>query len=304
MKTASSFLGPLLLLILLAGCVPAPRKGDGRLSLRVVWGGGRPGPRAVEEIRTVTASLGRQGLRITAALEVDQAGGTAAGRFEGLYPGDWNVKVDAAAADGTVIYTGQTTVTIISNEECSLAMTLSPNPGKLDFRMDIAPLLAGGLEITGGRLYVYGDPASNSATVTKDLIREGNLLRGLVENLPTKTYEARVAIPNLSNAVFISAYFSFSILPGRTTAVFLSADGGVDLIIGITAEPPQVTGLTAVVEEGRVVLSWQAVEEATRYRVYRTDADGRFRELALIDATTIGYVDEGFAQATPYAGSV
>ena len=305
MKMIPALFAPLVLFLLLVGCLPAPRKGDGRLSISVTWGDGRQVSRAVEEIRTVTASLTRQSLRVSVALTVDQANGAATGRIEALYAGEWKVKVDAAAADGAVIYTGQTTVTIASGEERSVAMTLSPSPGRLDLTMDIAPLLAQGLEVAGGKLYIYGDPASGSATITKDMAREGSLLRSIVENLPTKTYEARIAVPQSTSAIFTSAYFSFSILPGRTTGVFLSADGGVDLTIGIAAEPPQVTGLTAAVEEGRVVLSWQAVEEATGYRVYRTDGTGRFKELAVVEGGGItSHIDESFAQAAPYHGGV
>ena len=45
MKTAPGFLGFFLVFMLLAGCVPAPRKGDGCLRLRVAWGSERLGPR-------------------------------------------------------------------------------------------------------------------------------------------------------------------------------------------------------------------------------------------------------------------
>ncbi|MGQ9778271.1 MAG: hypothetical protein ACUVRM_00135 [Bacillota bacterium] len=296
---------PLILFLFLTGCLPAPRKGDGCLNLRVTWSGARQATRGVEEIGTVTAYLTRQSLRVTVALAVDQTEGAATGGIEGLYAGDWKVKVDAAAADGAVIYTGETTVTIVSHGEQVVEMGLDPTPGKLELVMDITPLLAQGLTVTGGRVYIYGDPTSNAATVTKDMTLEEDRLRTLVENLVTKTYEAKVAIPNTTNAVFTSAYFSFSILPGRTTKVFLAADGKVDLTIGVMAEPAQVTGLAATREGGAVSLGWTAVPGATGYRVYRTDAEGRFKGLVVLEGggnTT--YVDESFAQAPSYAGGV
>ncbi|NLG84760.1 MAG: hypothetical protein GX493_09205 [Firmicutes bacterium] len=288
-----------------AGCLPAPRKGDGRLSITVIWGTARGVTRGVEEIAMVIAELTRERLRVTASLTVDQTGGVAKGTLDGLYPGEWKVKIDAATADGTVIYTGQTTVDVVSGQEQTLEMNLLPAPGRLELIMDITPLLAQGLTISGGRLYIYGEPTSNAATAIEDMSVEEDRLHTLVENLATKTYEAKVAIPNISNAVFISAYFSFSILPGQTTRVFLAADGGVNLTIGVITAPAQVTGLTATREGETVRLSWSAVPDATGYRVYRTNSEGRFKGLVVLEGGgQTGYVDEDFVQAPSYGGAV
>ncbi len=306
MKNAS-LLAALLLCIAVAavGCLPAPRSGDGRVDLTVTWGASRAGARMLEDIATVTATLTRQSLTVSVSLVVDFAAGTATGAAEDLYPGEWTVQVDAVARDGTVIYTGQTTVMVVSGQTSQASLTLQPAPGSLDITMDISLLLDKGLEITGGKVGIYKDPASGSATY-KDLTVQGTELHGLITGLASQTYEARVVIPQATNAIFTSEFFRFTIRPGRTAIVYLDNDGQASVAIGILPEPGQVTGLhVTFAGTERVDLAWDSVSGAEGYRVYRTDEDGRFVQREVLSGGGISsYSDTEFASAKPYNAQV
>ena len=307
MKTgAKSILLAICAATLIGGCVPAPRQGDGRISLHVSWGAAERGLfRGLEEIRAVNATLSRQNLKVVIPMLVDPEGGNASGTATGLYAGEWTLKVDATMADGTVLYTGQTKVMVVSNKECHVELTLRA-VGTLDITMDIALLLAKGLEVTGGKIGIYEDPTSGSATY-KDMVREGEgaaaVIHGVVNNLAAMTYDARVVIPQVTNALFTSEYFQFSIQPGRTTTVHLAADGHVVVDVTIVPEPGQVTGLSATSGPSGVTLSWNPVSGATGYRVYRTEGDGRFKHLDIVGGVTT-YTDDAFNEADPYGGKV
>ncbi len=294
-----------LLLILFAfgsGCLPAPRRGYGTVEITANWGGTRLG-RALSEIESVKATLTRESMTVTVSLTVGD--GSATGSATGLYAGQWTVRVDAAMADGTIIYTGQSSVTAASNETRSVAVTLNATPGALDLSMNIAPLLAQGLTIPGGKVGIYKNPATNTATYY-DLTVTGTTLHGVVANLPSRTYDAKVVIPQSSDAIFTSAYFQFSILPGRTTPVYLDADGWLAVDVQIVPEPGQVTGLSAVKDGTSVILAWSPVPGATGYRVYRTDGEGRFVQLKdpIAGGEVTTYIDTGFGSAPLYDGMV
>lgn len=309
MKTvAKSVLIALCTAIVVCGCVPAPRQGDGRISLRVSWGTAERGLfRGLEEISAVNATLSRQSLKVVVPMTIEPAGGSASGTATGLYAGEWTLKVDAVKADGTVLYTGQTKVMVVSNEECHVVLSLRA-VGTLDITMDISLLLEKGLEVPGGKIGIYEDPTSGSATY-EDMAREGEgaaaVIHGIVNDLEAKTYDAKVVIPQATNAVFISKYFQFSIQPGRTTTVHLAADGHVVIDITILPEPGQVTGLLATPGPSAVTLNWNPVSGASGYRVYRTDGNGRFWQLEVIGGGGVtSYTDGTFGEADPYNGKV
>lgn len=302
------FVGVLALVFALAvagaGCLPAPREGDGRVEMRVAWTAAREAWRSLDEIAAVTAVLTRQKLTVTVAMTM--GAGEATGTAEGLYAGEWGVRVDAATIDGTVIYTGETTVMVFSGQTSSVEMTLAPAPGKLDITMDVQFLLDQGHAVTGGKVGIYKDPDSGSADY-EDMALAGAALHALVEDLAPQTYDARVVIPQATDAIFTSEYFQFDILPGRTTVVHITNDGQVQVEIDIIAEPGQVTGLAAIKDGTNVNLSWLAVSGATGYRVYRTDGEGRFRQCpgGLLDGGGVTtFTDSTFADADPYAGVV
>lgn len=288
--------------LILGGCLPSPRKGDGRLSLRVSWGD-KAVSRGVEEIAAVEAYLTRQGLTITKSLDVDQANKTAGGTIEGLYAGEWTVRVDAAKADGTVIYTGSRSVNVVSGATTDAALTLAPAPGELDISLDITPLIAAGHEVAEGKVYIYKPDSGNSSSY--EMLREGGNLRGLVGNLASITYDARVAVPQMTNSIFTSRYFQFDILPGRTTRVHLAADGEVSVDVTIIDQPGRVEGMRAHADGEQAILSWIQTPGATGYRVYRTDGDGRFRLCGTIeDGAITSYIDLEFGRAEAYGGII
>ncbi len=211
------------------------------------------------------------------------------------------VKVDAVMADTTVIYTGQTKVMVAAGETREVALALAPAPGRLAITMDVQPLLDAGKVFDKGSLYLYyGD----SSITPKDMTLAGGSLAAQVELAP-RTYDAKVAVPNVTNSIFTSEYFSFDILPGRTTTVSLGADGALSVDISIAAEPDRVTNLRAMPNGATVTLTWDQAARATGYRIYRTDKDGRYKDLGAVEGGSVTtYTDENFGTAAPYDGKV
>lgn len=285
------------------GCLPAPRAGDGRVDLSVSWEAARAGMRGLDEISTVTAVLTRQSIIVTTALIIE--GNTASGTVDGLYAGEWKVRVDAAMADATVIYTGQTTVMVVSGATRTATVTMQAAPGSLDITLDVGGLIDSGYTVTAGKVAIYENPATGTATY-KDLTLGGRTLHGLVTNLTPKTYDARIVIPAATSPDFATEYFQFAIRPGRTTVVQFTNDALVALGITIIPEPGQVTGFSAVKNVAeQVEMSRHAVSGASGYRIYRTDIDGRFKELVVLDGGGVTTcVDTTFASAKLYDGMV
>lgn len=292
--------GLILALTAFSGCLPAPREGDAKLTITVSWP--TASARSLDEIDAVNVTLKRQDLTVSQTLAISGSG--ASGTIEGLYAGDWSVKVDATSGDIS-IYTGQTTASVVSGETREVSMTLNAAPGQLDVTMQIQFLLDQGKEVTAGKIAIYMDPNTGTATY-KDLARKDATLYALIPDLPSRTYDARIVIPNASSPIFTSSFFQFDIRPGRTTQVLLTNDGFLHIDIGIEEEPGQVRGLTAVkIGSQQVGLAWQVVNGATGYRVYRTDGTGRYKQLALVDGVdSVAYADTTFGTAPLFDGRV
>ncbi|MGE5551253.1 MAG: hypothetical protein ACM3ZC_12110 [Bacteroidota bacterium] len=275
------------------------------MKLNVSWAN-KTAWRSLSEITSVTAVLSRQSLTVTRALTVNPTTSSASGEIGGLYAGEWTIRIEAAMADATVIYSGQTKVMVVSGGTSPVSMTLNPAPGTLDVTLDVSFLIAAGQTVTEGKVYIYMDPATGSST-TEEMSLEGTNLHALVENLAPRTYDAKVCVPQVTDAIFTSEYFQFDILPGRATTVFLGADGNVAVNVDIVEEPGRVAGFTAVKSQDgtQVFLNWTVVPGATGYRVYRTDDEGRFRQLVVLEGGSISsHTDTSITTAKPYAGMV
>jgi hypothetical protein len=298
----------LLLTFLTAGCLKKPYypgKDYGKLKIRLV---------VAEEAAMVQAATA--GNKVTAGIEkivIQLSHGkghlTRTGEipylsnqpmeanFTSLYPGKWRVTAEAHDEEGFVVLSASCEVTIEPGSSNTTELYLTVAPGFLDFTFDASELPGFGTEITEGKLYVYLDPKTNQST-SFTLTREGDCLTGLLK-LPAGTFQARVAIPQISNSVYESPYYTIHILPGRTEK--LTVGPYEELLIGGTINfPPDTPGqLTLDLEEpagsGSVTvhLSWAAVivPDLDGYRLYRTNPEGRFVWLAEVDPDTLAYTD-------------
>lgn len=296
-----------LLTLLTAGCLKKPYypgKDYGELRIRLVLAEETAMVQAataapmIAGIEKILIQLSHGKGHLTRTVEIpyssDQPMET---HLSSLYPGKWQVTAEACDEEGYVVLSASREVTIEPGSSNTTELYLTAAPGFLDFTFDASGLPGFGTEITGGKLYVYLDPKNNQST-SFTLTREGDCLTGLLK-LPAGTFQARVVIPQISNSIYESPYYTIHILPGRTGR--LTVGPYEELLIGGTIDfPPDTPGqLTLDREEPAgsgsitVHLSWAAVivPDLDGYRLYRTNTEGRFVWLAEVDPATLAYTD-------------
>ncbi|NLY88284.1 MAG: hypothetical protein GX085_01485 [Firmicutes bacterium] len=302
------FLFFLLFPLLTTGCLQKPYypgKDYGELKIRLVLAEeaasvqtATTGAMATAGIEKILIRLSHGKGKLTRTGEVRYLSGQPMeARFSSLYPGKWQVTAEAYDEEGFVVLHCSREVTIEPGSSNTTELYLTAAPGFLDFTFDASALPGFGTEITEGKLYAYLDPKSNQST-SFPLIRGGDYLKGLVK-LPAGTFQVRVVVPQITNGIYESPYYTVHILPGRTEN--LTVGPCEELTIGgIIDFPPERPGqLTLSPEEpggsGSVTLhlSWAAVNisDLGGYRLYRTNAEGRFIHLAEVGPDTLVYTD-------------
>ncbi|NLZ44643.1 MAG: DUF4493 domain-containing protein [Clostridia bacterium] len=297
-----------LLTLLTAGCLKKPYypgKDYGELRIRLVLAEETVMIRAETNGSMITAGIKKILIQLshgkghlTRTVEIpyssDQPMET---HLSSLYPGKWQVTAEACDEEGYVVLSASREVTIEPGSSNTTELYLTAAPGFLKFTFDASEFPGFGTEITEGKLYVYLDPKTNQST-SFSLTREGDCLNGLIK-LPAGTYQVRVAVPQTTNKVYESPYYTVHIRPGRTEE--LTVGPCEELIIGGTIDfPPETPGQLALspgepAGSGSVIvhLSWADVPGADvgGYRLYRTNNEGRFVWLAEVGPDTLAYTD-------------
>jgi hypothetical protein len=105
------------------------------------------------------------------------------------------------------------------------------------------------------------------------------------------TYEVKIAIPNVSNAIFASSYYLVNIRAGDETNLDISANSSMNIIGVIDSSPQPPTGLTAEYnrESGTVQITWALGTEPDLqgYHLYRTNDEGRLTRLSINESTNV-----------------
>lgn len=210
--------------------------------------------------------------------------------FSSLYPGLWKIVVFGQDRTGRTIFQGEAKTPVDPGGAHSATILLSPAPGHLNVNLDASMIPGFGIDFSSGRLYVYLNPESGSSTPFT-LYPEGHLLRGEI-SLPEGTFQVRVVVPNISNKVFESDYYTVHIEAGQTSTLEIKPDSEVSIIgiIDSTPTTPERLAITAVefdVESHNylVSLSWLEVDDSdlAGYRLYRSNKEGRFVRIASLD---------------------
>src|SRR5690554_158493 len=249
----------------------------------------------IEKIR-IHLSHGKGKLSRTAEIPYT-SGQPMEASFSSLYPGKWEVTAEAYDLEGYMVLYCSREVTIEPGSSNTTELHLKTAPGFLDFIFDGSELPGFGVELTEGKLYAYLNPRNNQST-SFPLTRVGNYLKGLVK-LPAGTFQVLVAMPQITTADYKSPFYTVHILPGRTSELTVGPDGELFIEGTIDFPPEKPAQLYLSLEEpgdnGSVTLrlSWTAVSVADLegYRLYRTNAEGRFIHLAEVDRDIYTYID-------------
>ena len=196
--------------------------------------------------------------------------------FPDLYPGIWEVDVYGLNQAAKIIFRGGSEVEIKAGDVNRTTIMLIAGPGRLEVILDASQIPGFGETINSGRLYVYLDPASNRST-SFPLSPDGIYLRGEAE-LNEGSYSFRVAVPLISNPVYVSPYFIADILAGEVCLQNITPDNALEIITIIDPAPAIPTDLTLSREDNFITLSWKDVDEhdLAEYFIYRTNSEGRF----------------------------
>ncbi|MBP7147324.1 MAG: immune inhibitor A [Acidobacteria bacterium] len=92
-------------------------------------------------------------------------------------------------------------------------------------------------------------------------------------------------------------------LPGYCTATHTVTVGDGPQVVDVQlGHPPAPAGIAAEpAGDGRIRVSWQGVDEATEYHVYRAlDTGGPYAQVGAVAAPTCDFVDEGLSGDVPY----
>jgi hypothetical protein len=245
-----------------------------------------------KDVRLIVASLKLRGgsLSLESEAKYDGAGTTI--YFPKVYPGTWAVILHGFDQDNDIIFHGEAETEVEPGESGTVLVNLKPATANLDISFNASEIPEIGESITKGRLAIYLDPSSNSATY-KDLILEGTQFKAIIPNLPQGSYSARICIPNASSPVYTSPYFIINLYSGKTTTINIDGQGDLNVSAIIDSIPETPAGFGVNYQSETAKLSWQPTNDSDLncYRIYRTNPEGRLCLLAEVDPNETFYSD-------------
>ncbi|HEY8345113.1 MAG TPA: hypothetical protein VIL66_07985 [Bacillota bacterium] len=282
--------GLLFLLIYLSmisgqiGCLKKPSLPGlegGKLELRIHVADKPATTRAsISDLRSFLICLKNQKAQITKEKIIDLDGPSpeeyVETSFPDLYPGIWEVDVYGLNQAAKTVFRGGSEVEIKAGAVNRTTIMLIAGPGILEVILDASQIPGFGETINSGRLYVYLDPTTNTST-SFPLTPDGVYLKGKAE-LNEGSYSFRVAVPNISNRIYVSSFYDVDILAGEVYLQNITPDNALEIITFIDPAPATPSGLTLRQEGASITLSWKEVDEddLAEYFIYRTNNEGRF----------------------------
>ena len=299
----------LILTIIVAGCgskPDLPGKNPGSLMIHLSVAESRA---FAKDVQLIVAILKLRSGSLSLESEAEYTGASTTIYFPKVYPGSWTVTLNGLDQDNDIIFHGEAAAEVEPGQSGIVLVSLKPASASLDISFNASEVPGIGESITKGRLAIYLDPSSNSATY-KDLLLEGTQLKAVIPNLPQGSYSAKICIPNASSPVYISPYFIINLYSGKTTTLSLEELGNLNISAVLYSIPETPTNVIVRYQSEVAEVSWQPINASDLfcYRIYRTNSTGRLCLLAEIDPGSSSYSDpitngNGFNGTVSYAVS-
>ncbi|MCL6589858.1 MAG: hypothetical protein K6U80_07895 [Firmicutes bacterium] len=273
----------------LSSCLPKPPLHRyGALRLAILPAEQMSSKAQAAEIRFINVKLVHKDDQLVKEEQFEYASGHQEFTFNGLYPGLWRITVSGINNSGKIIFTGTGESLVEPGQTTNIQLKLSPAPGTLKAGCDISRDQALAQQ-TKGTLYVYLN-TDTAQTKYFSMTREGNWLKAEAV-LPEGTYQAKIAVPNVTNAIFISPYYLVNIRAGEETTFNIIATSAISIIGFVDSTPETPTGLTAAYNrgDGTIRITWEEGTEPDLegYHLYRTNNEGRFIRLTVNNSTNV-----------------
>lgn len=283
----------------LTGCLskpyfPGDNPGTLHLSIQLAESGVKA---RAEEIKEILVKVENSKKKIVKEQVLPFAGSPLETSFSSLYPGEWLVSAAGTDASGHNIFQGECKVMIEPGSVKSSSLYLRASPGRLNVRFDASGVPGFGVDFSEGRLYLYLNPESGSST-SYSMQQEGDFLTTEV-SVPEGTFQAKIAVPNTTNAVYQSPYYTVNIRAGQTTYLSILPDGSLNVtgVIDSTPATPGNLRIDSVFhdqinDDYLIILTWTEVAEPDLegYFLYRSDDEGRFSRIASL-GKVLSYTD-------------
>ncbi len=214
--------------------------------------------------------------------------------FPELSSGNWEVTVEAVDTEDNKVALGTETATVAPDTTTDI-----------DIEME---LVNGDIELS---IIVFEEDVDSVEIILEDLIGDQDIEETISDpdeeinlnftDLAPRKWNLKVIIDDQ-----ISAQKDINVLPGRTAVVEISFDQG-DLTINVTWDLPPASPLNVMAEyieeDGEIVVSWDQVDEADGYLVYRgiDDDEKQSRKyIAKVEEPGTEFTDQDIEKGKPY----
>jgi hypothetical protein len=249
-----------------------------------------------QTIGRVMATLTRGNQKIEQKLAVDQDRMIASGSLSRVLIGTWNLRVDVYNKQGELIYAGWTNVLVEESKTTSIELQLSAAPGQLIMVLDISDFDS--YELIKGKIIIG---ASETPELVKEFVREEEAeLIVTIDELAPRSHDLRVELYKNTfhsyNCIYQGPWEVITIQPGKTLEMsWHPAWGCIEIIGVIDAPPPSPTDVSAVLQDGGILISWTGVrpveDDLEAYLVYaQLNAFTGFQLVATVPKTMTSYL--------------
>lgn len=213
--------------------------------------------------------------------------------FQSIEQGTWNVYVELKDSEGYTIYTGETQAEVIAKAQNTVSVTVTLNSADLKVEVTVASSEASSVKFEA---FLTGEAISD----LKDL-QDGNVVFEF-SKLSSAVWNARLTLYDRFGKEMLvwpeSGLVGLELQPGRTNTYHITVDLFGDVTVNIEIENAStVSSATFVnVEEG-ISISWDPVEGASLYEIYKKEQDYWIK---IYEGTATSYVDEDVVENVEY----
>ena len=220
--------------------------------------------------------------------------------FDQLLPGWWSVDVAVLDHEEIIVASGTTSAQVIAAAMSAVTLQVSLEPGDLVIQL----MFPDDLPVTSGTATII---SLVNPDRQQQLDIQANSATTLFTEVDSGTWPVQIELYGQDLTSIASGECPVHVPPGRTTTAHLTYDvatGGIELSVVWLTPPAVPTGVMAIVDSDRVLLSWDSNTESNLlgYAVYRREA-GRQRVQLLTDALLLDtvYVDTTVEHGQSYS---